>query len=55
LSSLEIFLIGFIASFLGTVTAFTAQYWLHKKQIEAMEKLKRSIKHQVKKLKEKEK
>jgi len=48
---IEIFLISFAGSFLGGFLAVVVTLWLHRKQMEQMEKLKISIKHQVRKLK----
>jgi len=48
---IEIFLISFAGSFLGSFVAVVVTLYIHKKQMEALEKLKRSIKHQVRKLK----
>ena len=40
---LEVFAVSFIAGFTGTLTAFTAQYYLYTKQKEDLKKLKKSI------------
>jgi len=47
----ETFIVSFIGSFTGTLTAFIAQYWLYKRQTEDLKKLKKSIQNTVRRLK----
>lgn len=50
---ITMFAISFSGSFFGTLTVFVANYYLHKKQIRELEKLKKSIQNTVRRLKEK--
>jgi len=47
---IEIFLASFAASFLGSFLAVVVTLYIHKKQTEQIEKLKKAIKYQVSKL-----
>lgn len=51
MDAFEIFLISFGGSFLGSFAAVVVTLYLYKKQMEAMEKLKKAIQYQVRKLK----
>jgi len=53
LSNVETFIVGFVASFLGTITGLTVQYYLHRKQKEQIDKLKKSIQGTVRRIKKK--
>ena len=47
-----VFVVSFVASFLGSSVAVIATLYVHKKQIEELKKLKKSLQGTVRRLKE---
>ena len=48
---IDVFIVSFLGSFAGTLSAFVIQYWLYKKQKAQMEKVKKSMQQTVRRLK----
>lgn len=48
---IEVFVISFLGSFAGTLTVFVGEYWLHKRQLEQIDKMKKSLQNTVSRIK----